>query len=122
MYVIYYSDWLINNCGFFLISIVHIPISLTDVSSSSVAVPVIPVPDSVSKDVLILEEGQAVLTSPVIGFISHPVIPVTIVTDCARRIIHSVVAGGGLLLKQLSFYSFSETLHLRRLSSRLDRS
>merc|ERR1711884_533715 len=48
---------------------------LANVSSFIVAVPVIPVPHSESKDVLVLEEGETVLAVPVIGLVPHPVKP-----------------------------------------------
>ena len=48
---------------------------LTNVSSCTVTVPVIPVPDSKSKDVLELKEGEAVLAVPVIGLIPNPIKP-----------------------------------------------
>ena len=50
-------------------------IKFTNVSRGGPTVPVIPVPDKVSEDVLILQEGQAVLTVVVIGLVSHPVVP-----------------------------------------------
>ena len=50
-------------------------ILLTNVSGRTVAVPVIPVPHKVAEDVLVLEEGEAVLAVPVIGLVPHPVIP-----------------------------------------------
>ena len=49
-------------------------IKFTNVSRGGPTVPVIPVPDKVSEDVLILQEGQAVLTVVVIGLVSHPVV------------------------------------------------
>ena len=48
---------------------------LANVPSCTVTVPVIPVPNSKSKDVLVLKEGEAVLAVPVIGLIPHPVKP-----------------------------------------------
>ena len=48
---------------------------LENVSILAVAVPVIPVPHKVPKDVLVLEEGEAVLAVPVIGLVPHPVKP-----------------------------------------------
>ena len=50
-------------------------IKFTNVSRGGLTVPVVPVPDKVSEDVLILQEGQAVLTVVVIGLVSHPVVP-----------------------------------------------
>ena len=50
-------------------------IKFTNVSRGGPTVPVIPVPDKESEDVLILQEGQAVLTVVVIGLVSHPVVP-----------------------------------------------
>ena len=48
---------------------------LANVSSCTVTVPVIPVPNSKPKDVLVLQEGEAVLAVPVIGLVPHPVKP-----------------------------------------------
>ena len=48
-------------------------IKFTNVSCGGLTVPVVPVPDKVPEDVLILQEGQAVLTVVVIGLVSHPV-------------------------------------------------
>ena len=48
---------------------------LANVSSCAVTVPVIPVPNSKPKDVLVLKEGEAVLAVPVIGLVPHPVKP-----------------------------------------------
>ena len=50
-------------------------ILLTNVPSCTITVPVIPVPHSKPKDVLVLEEGEAVLAVPVIGLVPHPVKP-----------------------------------------------
>jgi len=48
---------------------------LADEPGQLIAIPVIPVPDTKSKNVLVLEECQAVLTMPVVRLVFHPVIP-----------------------------------------------
>ena len=55
---------------------------LANVSRSRVAVPVIPVPHSEPEDVLVLEEGEAVLAVPVVGLVPHPVIPGVSMRGC----------------------------------------
>ena len=57
------------------ITIYSSSILLANVSCCIVTVPVIPVPHSEPKDVLVLEEGEAVLAVPVIGLVPHPVKP-----------------------------------------------
>ena len=57
-------------------------ILLANVSRSRVAVPVIPVPHSEPEDVLVLEEGEAVLAVPVVGLVPHPVIPGVSMRGC----------------------------------------
>ena len=91
---------------------------LADVSGGGVAIPVVPVVRSVAKDVLkmsmivintllaklsptnlVLQECQAVLTVPIIGLISHPVVPrnqrrhfsIVHVTPLLPRHFHSIV-------------------------------
>merc|ERR1712098_276097 len=49
--------------------------SLTDKPSSGSTVPVIPVVDTVSEYILILEESETILGPEVIGLVPHPVIP-----------------------------------------------
>jgi len=48
---------------------------LTDEPGRLTTIPVIPVQDTKSKDVLVLEEGEAVLAVPVVGLVLHPVKP-----------------------------------------------
>jgi len=48
---------------------------LTDEPGRLTTIPVIPVNDTKSKDVLVLEEGEAVLAVPVVGLVLHPVEP-----------------------------------------------
>ena len=55
---------------------------LANVSRSRVVVPVIPVPHSEPEDVLVLEEGEAVLAAPVVGLVPHPVIPGVSMRGC----------------------------------------
>ena len=50
-------------------------IKFTDISSSVFTVLVVPVPDKVSEDVLILQECETVLMVVVIGLVPHPVVP-----------------------------------------------
>ena len=58
-------------------------IKFTDVARGCPAVPVVPVPHEEPEDVLILEEGQAVLAVVVIGLLPHPVVP-DIMRACMR--------------------------------------
>jgi len=48
---------------------------LADEPGQLIAIPVIPVPDTKSKNVLVLEEGETVLAVPVVGLVLHPVEP-----------------------------------------------
>ena len=58
---------------FIFLKSILLKIKFTNVSRGGLTVPVVPVPDKVPEDVLILQEGQAVLTVVVIGLVSHPV-------------------------------------------------
>ena len=60
---------------YYYITIALNSLLLANVSSLIVTVPVIPVPHSKPKDVLVLEEGETVLAVPVIGLVPHPVEP-----------------------------------------------
>ena len=68
--VVYFVKLKFLDITFYLSSIL-----LANVSGCTITVPVIPVPHSKSKDVLVLEEGEAVLAVPVIGLVPHPVKP-----------------------------------------------
>jgi len=48
---------------------------LTDEPGCLTTIPVIPVEDTKSKNVLVLEEGETVLAVPVVGLVLHPVEP-----------------------------------------------